>query len=59
MPYYAPQPMKLNNGTYRASDNDYRVAYGYTKEEAIAGLNDNITNDADALKRLADKGEIV
>ena len=59
MTYYIPKPMKFNNGLYRATDTEERIAYGYTEEEAVAGLHFNIKNDADAMKRLADKGERV
>jgi hypothetical protein len=59
MTYYAPRPMKLNNGLYRATDNDKRIGYGYTEEDALAALNDNITNDAEAMQRITDKGEMI
>jgi hypothetical protein len=57
--YYAPKPMKFNNGLYRATDTEKRIAYGYTEEEALAGLNDNITSDAEAMQRITDKQGMV
>lgn len=59
MTYYAPRPFKQDDGTYRATDTDGRVAYGYTEDDATAALNDNITNDAEAMQRITDKGKMV